>query len=93
MSEPTGPVTKDGVPFVLGMTLWTGGGWSIPTSPETHEVETFEHDGRTGHGVGRKGSGMTFDLLGYYSSQGRGCGTWSTTSSPRSTGFGTRSTR
>lgn len=58
----------DDVPFRLGMTIYTAEGATIKTCPETHEIESFPHEGQTVYTLGRKGSGVHHDLLKFYSS-------------------------
>jgi hypothetical protein len=66
------PLLKDGTPFKLGMTLYKVVGWdflAIPTSPETHEIDSFEYCGEMIHCINQKGSRQGTDLLGFYPSK------------------------
>jgi hypothetical protein len=65
----TGPKTRDGADFVLGMTLVTElQGLEKPTNPDDHEVVSETIDGVTIHFIGRKRAGVWTNLRNFYSS-------------------------
>lgn len=68
------PTTSDGAEFHLGMTLYVLTEddleiREIPTSPETHELDTFQHEGRRVYCLMRKGSSGGVDLQLWSSSK------------------------
>ena len=62
-------LTKDGKPFVMGMTLVTNGGREIKTDEATHEIEEVEFEGTKISCIQCKDGRMGTDLRSFFSSQ------------------------